>query len=718
MSIQKINYSLANFNLTQKELENRSHLSSSLNSLSSVIVESFAKEYLLNNPNLSAYFIHTNSSRLLRNIKNFIMFIFSEPVNENYINRIHSIGAIHYSIKLEPAKVSYGFTAIKNILDKIYEIDTKLKEHKFFISKLLSFVEYHMNEGYYLEKKRQTKATNNELNLLDTQMELFSKFEIHKESEIIKLQQAMANNSETEIIESKNNINLLAKQFKSVLDTTLNNSLNNTHVALNCAMKAMKKTTELFYQKNYTNDNEKELKEEIKDTINYALLSQFNWVIDSIEIEQKTLSENNIYDLTKLIRYKGESFFIAIILNKDNKNNYILEILTLLLEVLDLHFSVKDRELSLISFADKAESANKAKDMFLANMSHELRTPLNAINGFSQILLAKKETTEASKKFIKKINIAGNHLLELVNTILDFAKLESGKMQFNPSLNDISSILKEVGSLIFPLAQNKNISLKMPKIISLNMYIDSNLFKQVLINLLSNAIKFTPDGGEVNLKINYEASKRVYKFEIKDNGIGLSKDEIEKLFVAFTQIDNSYQKGQKGTGLGLMISKTIIEELHKGKIWVESKKGEGSSFFISMPTPIIESNTYVINDAPKEAKHILIVEDSPYYQNILIEHLKKTHKLTFTDTVNKAKNLILNDTFDFIILDFFLIDGICSEILEFMDDEHINTPTIVISAEDEITIMSSLSGFTNLDGIINKNNINDICASIKGEPNK
>jgi nitrogen-specific signal transduction histidine kinase/CheY-like chemotaxis protein len=389
--------------------------------------------------------------------------------------------------------------------------------------------------------------------------------------------------------------------------------------------------------------------------------------------------------------------------------------LSILVEILDLHFSAKEREVSLISFADKAENANKAKDMFLANMSHELRTPLNAIMAFSQIVMMKKEIPDDAKKYVKKINIAGNNLLDLVNTILDFAKLESGKMQFTPRLNNISKVLDEVSILVSPLALSKSISLSMPNIISLNLYIDDKLFKQVLINLLTNAIKFTAKEGTVSLSIQYDAQKRMYQFEVKDDGIGLSNESINSLFQAFSQVDNIYQKTEQGTGLGLMISKKIIEDLHKGQIWVESVEGEGSSFFITMPTPMIESHTYEINEAPKGSRKALVVEDSPAYQKILAEHLKESISLTFTDTVNKAKHLIVENSYDFLILDFFLTDGISSEVLEFMEEENIEIPTIVISAEDEIQISSSLSGSSNLEGIINKNNIDNICASIKGE---
>jgi len=313
------------------------------------------------------------------------------------------------------------------------------------------------------------------------------------------------------------------------------------------------------------------------------------------------------------------------------------------------------------------------------------------------------------KYYLPKENPKDYRLLDLVNTILDFAKLEAGKMQFNPKLSNISTVLNEVNTLIEPLALKKNIHYHMAKIVSLNLFIDNQLFKQVLINLLTNAIKFTDDGGKVEVSLEFNYDKHIYIFTIKDNGIGISKEGLDKLFQPFSQVDDSYKKQEQGTGLGLMISKKIIEDLHKGKIWVESTEGKGSSFYIELPTPMIESKTYLVTEAPTGAKNILIAEDSPEYQNILIENLKETHNLIIVDSVKKVKNLITRNKYDYLILDFFLLDGISSEILQFMEDNKINIQTIVMSAEDEINISSSLSGSSNLEGIMSKSNVEAIC---------
>jgi len=674
-------------------------------------------------------------------------------------------------MKLDPPKVVHGFLAINEILKKLARVNEFVKGQICLIKKILRLVEYVMNDGYYIQKNKIYTDSIQNLKGFNAQNELYIGFEYHKQNmkkidsvqdsksdiksisniqedskkcafgnilnilknddkyeyilgdklqnvtslhdkwhqEFVGFKRALKEDDKKLMQKCKNNISNITKELKKVLDESLHESIEDGHVALNAGIKSMKNITELFHKKEYFDDFDEMFKGVLQKTFD-----EFQWAIDDIYIDHHTLADDS-YNIKKMLRHSAKNIYLGIRLKQDYLNDYVYEMLSILIEVLDLHFCAKEREHSLISFADKAENANKSKDIFLANMSHELRTPLNAITGFSQIIMMKKDTPETIKNYVGKIHVAGKNLLDLVNTILDFAKLEAGKMQFNPKLSNISSVIDEVSILVEPLAQEKNIKLKMPNIVSLNLYIDAKLFKQVLINLLSNAIKFTHDGGSVRLNIVYDASKHMYEFEVKDNGIGLSTESISKLFQAFSQIDGDYQKLQQGTGLGLMISKKIIEELHKGSLWVESKQGVGSSFFVNMPTPMIESHTYSINEAPKAARDALIVEDSTSYQKILAEHLRKNVNLTFTDTVNKAKSLLLNNKYDFVILDFFLTDGISSEVLEFMEEESIEVPTIVISAEEEITISSSLTGSTNLEGIINKNNIDHICASIRGE---
>lgn len=248
---------------------------------------------------------------------------------------------------------------------------------------------------------------------------------------------------------------------------------------------------------------------------------------------------------------------------------------------IDLEKEVESRTAELLAAKNEAETATHAKTRFLANMSHELRTPLNAILGFSQILRYKK-IEPSSASLINKINIAGNNLLILVNTLLDFSKIESGEYKAEISEFSFFTILDEV-KLLFE-AQMEEKQLQFHYVNCENEIIitaDYQLIKQVIINLLSNAVKFSPHSSQI--VIEYALLDSMHMLSIKDEGPGIGEVEIETLFQPYTQGNASKNTATKGTGLGLNICKTIIEQLHHGKIGVHSKPGFGSEFFFQLP---------------------------------------------------------------------------------------------------------------------------------------
>jgi len=234
-----------------------------------------------------------------------------------------------------------------------------------------------------------------------------------------------------------------------------------------------------------------------------------------------------------------------------------------------------------------AEQANTAKSAFLANMSHELRTPMNAIIGYSEMLLEEAEDLgeEAFIADLTKIRIAGKHLLDVINNILDISKIEAGKMEIYPENFDLTKTIHEIATTIQPLLDKKANKL----IINIEdnigtLYTDLTKVKQALFNLLSNANKFT-DAGEINLTI----TKTVHNndgwitFSVKDTGIGMTAEQLDKVFEAFTQADNSTTRKYGGTGLGLTITKKFCNVLG-GSIEANSLVGQGSEFIIKLPT--------------------------------------------------------------------------------------------------------------------------------------
>jgi len=253
-----------------------------------------------------------------------------------------------------------------------------------------------------------------------------------------------------------------------------------------------------------------------------------------------------------------------------------------------------------------AEEANRAKSDFLANMSHELRTPLNSIIGFSEILQDEMYGTlnEKQKEYVNDILNSGSHLLNLINDILDLSKVESGKMELELSKFLLVDILEMSKSMLKEKAMKHNITLSITiePDADIEIEADERKLKQILFNLIGNAMKFTPDGGSVSVQarlVNSEQylvnSKKLFtddyslttdqnfiEISVTDTGIGIKQEDMDKLFKEFTQLETAYEKKYQGTGLGLALTKKLVE-LHGGKIWVESEYGKGSRFSFVIP---------------------------------------------------------------------------------------------------------------------------------------
>jgi len=235
---------------------------------------------------------------------------------------------------------------------------------------------------------------------------------------------------------------------------------------------------------------------------------------------------------------------------------------------------------------DTAESANKTKSAFLANMSHELRTPLNAIIGYSEMLSeeAKETGNRGAIADLEKINVSGHHLLSLINDVLDLSKIEAGRMEFVFEDFSVEPVINEVISTILPSVDKNNNELHVNlRGDYFRLHADKMRFKQVLYNLLSNANKFTKHGNiHINVSMQTVDDQNCLSIEVKDSGIGMSPEQMDRVFEAFTQADPSISKEYGGTGLGLAISRRICK-LMDGEISVDSVEGVGSSFTVILP---------------------------------------------------------------------------------------------------------------------------------------
>ncbi len=237
----------------------------------------------------------------------------------------------------------------------------------------------------------------------------------------------------------------------------------------------------------------------------------------------------------------------------------------------------------LIEKTREVEEANRLKSEFLSNMSHELRTPLNIIIGFSELLSDQVpgRINKEQRQCLSDISGSSQHLLNLINEVLDLSKIESGKMRLRPTDIDLTEVIESLRSALMPMLASRKQSLEVKVEEGLPpVHADKAKVRQVLLNLLSNSTKFTPDGGKLKIEAVREDNR--CQISVIDNGIGIKKEDRENIFEPFSQLDNPLIQKKEGTGLGLRIAKQIIEK-HGGRIWVKSEYGKGSRFTFTLP---------------------------------------------------------------------------------------------------------------------------------------
>jgi signal transduction histidine kinase/CheY-like chemotaxis protein len=285
---------------------------------------------------------------------------------------------------------------------------------------------------------------------------------------------------------------------------------------------------------------------------------------------------------------------------------------------------------------NEAMEATKAKSIFLANMSHELRTPMNAIIGYSEMLIEEAEQSEEAEKDryasdLKRIHTAGKHLLQLINDILDLSKVEAHKLELYLETFDVDTVVQEVATTIQPLAEKNGNTLEIHSVSDLGtMRADLTRVRQVLFNLLSNACKFT-EGGTVSLNVTRERKdgREWFNFSVSDTGIGMTPEQMTRLFQPFSQGDSSTTRKYGGTGLGLAISQRFCKMMG-GDVTVSSEVGKGSIFTMSLPAEVVPHELEEESVAEKRksqpvlgASTVLVIDDDPTVHDLLSRSLTK-----------------------------------------------------------------------------------------------
>jgi PAS domain S-box-containing protein len=284
------------------------------------------------------------------------------------------------------------------------------------------------------------------------------------------------------------------------------------------------------------------------------------------------------------------------------------------------------RAAELIIAKENAEESDKLKTAFLQNMSHEIRTPLNGIIGFSTLLNDEDISRDEIKEFTAIISQSGKRLVEIVNNVLDISKIQTGQIEVKNTSILINIIFLDLFTFFSPIATAKNISLNYNNLDDKfrKLFTDEAKLHQILTNLINNAIKFTKSG---SIDFGYEIKENIIQLYVKDTGIGLPKESFERIFDRFIQVEQTMTKNYEGAGLGLAISKGLVELLG-GKIWVESEIDKGTTFYFTLPycqveAPLLATNELLKNPVKQSRGHILIVEDDwtsfQYLKRILVK---------------------------------------------------------------------------------------------------
>lgn len=412
------------------------------------------------------------------------------------------------------------------------------------------------------------------------------------------------------------------------------------------------------------------------------------------EIWSTIRDEKKIWQgVTKYIPNSGKVYYLKNTIKPIlDTNGHVLEYIALRHDITDIRLAALEREKLLVLEKKQAYEASQAKSEFLSSMSHELRTPMNAILGFAQVLKYDDKLDDDQQDSINEIINAGQHLLKLINGVLDLAKIESGHIDLIFEPVKISTLLDECFTLLMPMAQKQQVNISHSDIDDYSIHADRTCLKQVLINILSNAIKYNRQQGQVKVKIGDAHNKNMLRITVSDTGYGIEKTRLNELFQPFNRL-NADSSEIEGTGIGLAITRNLVE-LMGGKIGVDSQLNSGSHFWIELPIHSLGNSKEIHAielgsiDKPiistKKQHIILYIEDNQSNLKLVDQIMSKQEHIKFISAENAESGLALARTFlpELVLLDINLpkMNGyeVLSEIQA--DKELKDIPVIAVTA--------------------------------------
>ena len=419
-------------------------------------------------------------------------------------------------------------------------------------------------------------------------------------------------------------------------------------------------------------------------------------------LEEIRDQEQKEWDFESLHQKTGEHrwfHIVAIGSVVNGKKKYIL--------VMSDRTSDKKMNQALSEAVRAAENANRAKSTFLSNMSHDIRTPMNAIIGFATLAASSIEDRKKVRDYLGKILSSSNHLLSLINDILDMSRIESGKIQLEETEVSLSDVLHDLKTIISGQIHAKQLELYMDAMDVTNedVYCDKTRLNQVLLNLLSNAVKFTPAGGTVSVRLKQfpgiAKGSELYEIRVKDNGIGMSPEFVQKIFSPFERERTSTVSRTQGTGLGMAITKNIVDMMG-GTIEVQTEQGKGTEFIVRLPFRIQPEHHRTEKIAELEGLKALVVDDDFNTCDSVTKMLVKVGMrsewtLSGKEAVLRARqSMELGDAFHAYIIDWRLPDMNGIEVTRQIRSLGDDTPIIILTAYDwsDIEVEARAAGVT------------------------